>query len=175
MADGPQSWRVLPGGLVRLAPRGELMASMQAGGSSADCWVITQGEVDATSLLQSAPTTLAMAQAKRPVTSRAAENLFWLGRYTERAENSIRLAQIILRNLHGEEQTTRALQGWMSRLAVQHSLVAMHVPLPPLPALSAQPAAHGHAPANTHASSQAPNSHTQVLRVFERKLIKPVD
>ena len=171
LADGPQSWRVLPGGLVRLAPRGELMASMQAGGSSADCWVITQGKVDATSLLQSAPTTLAMAQAKRPVTSRAAENLFWLGRYTERAENSIRLAQIILRNLHGEEQTTRALQGWMSRLAVQHSLVAMHVPLPPLPALSAQPAEHGHAPANTHASSQAPNSHTQVLRVFERSLI----
>jgi uncharacterized alpha-E superfamily protein len=112
-----------------------------------------------------------MAQAKRPVTSRAAENLFWLGRYTERAENSIRLAQIILRNLHGEEQTTRALQGWMSRLAVQHSLVAMHVPLPPLPALSAQPASHGHATANTHASSQAPNSHTQVLRVFERSLI----
>jgi uncharacterized circularly permuted ATP-grasp superfamily protein len=53
LADGPKSWRVLPGGLVRLAPRGQQMASMQRGGSSADCWVLTDGEVDRTSLLQS--------------------------------------------------------------------------------------------------------------------------
>ena len=58
--------------LVRLAPRGQLMASMQRGGSSADCWVLIDGEVDATSLLQNAPSTLALAQQKRPVTSRAA-------------------------------------------------------------------------------------------------------
>jgi hypothetical protein len=30
-----------------------------------------------------------VAQRRRLVTSRAAENLFWLGRYTERAENTI--------------------------------------------------------------------------------------
>ena len=128
LADGPTSWRVLPGGLVRLAPRGELMASMQAGGSSADCWVMTDGEVDTTSLLRSAPTTLSMALNKRPVTSRAAENLFWLGRYTERAENTIRLAQVVLRNLHSEEQTGRALQDWMVRLSHTHSLVLGEVP-----------------------------------------------
>jgi uncharacterized circularly permuted ATP-grasp superfamily protein/uncharacterized alpha-E superfamily protein len=128
LADGPQSWRVLPGGLVRLAPRGELMASMQTGGSSADCWVMTTGKVDTTSLLRSAPSTLSMALNKRPVTSRAAENLFWLGRYTERAENTVRMAQIILRNLHNEEQTTRALQVWMAKLARGHSLVLEDVP-----------------------------------------------
>src|SRR5690606_3393957 len=59
LADGPQSWRVLPGGMVRLAPRGQLIAAMQRGGSSADCWTITEGQVDHTSLLQSAPSTLA--------------------------------------------------------------------------------------------------------------------
>ncbi len=128
LADGPQSWRVLPGGLVRLAPRGELMASMQTGGSSADCWVLTHGQVDTTSLLRSAPSTLSLALNKRPVTSRAAENLFWLGRYTERAENTVRLAQIVLRNLHSEEQTGRALQDWMVRLAHAHSLVLGEVP-----------------------------------------------
>jgi uncharacterized circularly permuted ATP-grasp superfamily protein/uncharacterized alpha-E superfamily protein len=148
IADGPQSWRVLPGGLVRLAPRGELMASMQRGGSSADCWVLTHGEVDRTSLLLSAPSTLALAQNKRPVTSRAAENLFWLGRYTERAENTVRLAQIILRNLHGEEQTTRALQAWMSQQARSTSLVLADVPVLP---------------------SATAGSHAQ--RVFERSLI----
>ena len=192
LADGPKSWRVLPGGLVRLAPRGELMASMQKGGSSADCWVLTHGKVDSTSLLQSAPSTMSMAQNKRPVTSRAAENLFWLGRYTERAENTVRLAQIILRNLHAEEQSTRSLQAWMSRLARDHSLVLADVPaLPPsLP--------HSHAAASPHRSSAgavatSPSIHAatvirtaqtvndpavtplpilnQAQRVFERSLI----
>jgi uncharacterized circularly permuted ATP-grasp superfamily protein len=133
LADGPNSWRVLPGGLVRLAPRGELMASMQKGGSSADCWVLTHGTVDTTSLLLSAPSTLSLAKSKRPVASRAAENLFWLGRYTERAENAVRLAQLVLRNLHSDEQTSTALQSWMVRLSQLHSLVTGDVPVQATP------------------------------------------
>nr|WP_284306696.1 circularly permuted type 2 ATP-grasp protein [Hydrogenophaga electricum] len=128
LADGSGAWRVLPGGLVRLAPRGQLMASMQRGGSSADCWVRTDGEVDKTSLLQSAPSTLALAHQKRPVTSRAAENLFWLGRYTERAENGIRLARIVLDHLGGEEPSSRPLLAWLSELAREHALVLADVP-----------------------------------------------
>lgn len=128
LADGPQSWRVLPGGLVRLAPRGQLIAAMQRGGSSADCWVLTEGAVDRTTLLQSAPSTLTIATQKRPVTSRAAENLFWLGRYTERTENSIRLAQIVLNQLSGEEPSSPALMAWLSATAREHSLVLPDVP-----------------------------------------------
>jgi uncharacterized circularly permuted ATP-grasp superfamily protein/uncharacterized alpha-E superfamily protein len=128
LADGPQSWRVLPGGMVRLAPRGQLIAAMQRGGSSADCWVMTDGPVDHTSLLQSAPSTLALAQQKRPVTSRAAENLFWLGRYTERAENSVRLAQIVLSHMVGEEPNSRALMAWLSHMARDNALVLPDVP-----------------------------------------------
>jgi uncharacterized circularly permuted ATP-grasp superfamily protein/uncharacterized alpha-E superfamily protein len=128
LADGPQSWRVLPGGLVRLAPRGQLIAAMQRGGSSADCWVLTHGQVDPTTLLQSAPSTLALAHQKRPVTSRAAENLFWLGRYTERAENTIRLAQIVLGHLGGEEPGSAALMAWMSATARENALVLPDAP-----------------------------------------------
>ena len=128
LADGPQSWRVLPGGLVRLAPRGQLIAAMQRGGSSADCWVQTGGEVDHTSLLHAAPSTLALAQQTRPVTSRAAENLFWLGRYTERAENSLRLAQLALDQLGGEEPTSPGLLDWLSTTARESALVLEDVP-----------------------------------------------
>ncbi|MDO9603375.1 circularly permuted type 2 ATP-grasp protein [Hydrogenophaga sp.] len=128
LADGPQSWRVLPGGLVRLAPSGQLIATMQRGGSSADCWVLTEGAVDRTTLLQSAPSALTIATQKRPVTSRAAENLFWLGRYTERTENSIRLAQIVLNQLSGEEPSTPALMAWLSATAREHALVLPDVP-----------------------------------------------
>lgn len=128
LADGPGSWRVLPGGLVRLAPRGQLMASMQRGGSSADCWVMTDGEVDHTSLLPSAPGTAAPVHQKRPVTSRAAENLFWLGRYTERAENGVRLARIALAHLDGEEPSSRPLLAWLSALARENTLVLPDTP-----------------------------------------------
>jgi uncharacterized circularly permuted ATP-grasp superfamily protein/uncharacterized alpha-E superfamily protein len=128
LADGPQSWRVLPGGLVRLAPRGQLVAAMQRGGSSADCWVLTNGQVDTTTLLQSQPSSLAIARHKRPVTSRAAENLFWLGRYTERAENSVRLAQIALNHLGGEEPGSAPLLAWLSAVARENALVLPDVP-----------------------------------------------
>ncbi|NIM41881.1 MAG: A circularly permuted ATPgrasp family protein [Hydrogenophaga sp.] len=128
LADGAGSWRVLPGGLVRLAPRGQLMATMQRGGSSADCWVLTEGAVDHTSLLQSQPSSFAIAQQKQPVTSRAAENLFWLGRYTERAENSVRLAEIVLDELDGEEPGTRALLSWLTEVSRENALVLADVP-----------------------------------------------
>ena len=48
------------------------------------------------------------------VTSRSAENLFWLGRCTERAENTIRLARLTLRLLQGEQLNSPKAQrmGW---------------------------------------------------------------
>ncbi len=35
--------------------------------------------------------------------SRVAENLYWLGRYTERAEAALRLLRTVFTKLHGEE------------------------------------------------------------------------
>ncbi|WP_291141276.1 circularly permuted type 2 ATP-grasp protein [Hydrogenophaga sp.] len=128
LADGAGSWRVLPGGLVRLAPRGQMVAAMQRGGSSADCWVLTDGPVDHTTLLHAQHSSLAIAQQKHPVTSRAAENLFWLGRYTERAENTVRLAQIVLDQLDGEETGTPALLAWLSAVARENALVVADTP-----------------------------------------------
>lgn len=128
LADGAGSWRVLPGGLVRLAPRGQLVAAMQRGGSSADCWVLTDGAVDPTSLLSGQPSSFAIAQQKQPVTSRAAENLFWLGRYTERAENTVRLAETVLDQLDGEEPGTQALLAWLTEVSRENALVLADVP-----------------------------------------------
>lgn len=128
LADGAGGWQVLPGGLVRLAPRGQLVAAMQRGGSSADCWVLTNGPVDHASLTQTQPSSFAIAQQKRPVTSRAAENLFWLGRYTERAENTVRLAEIVLDQLDGEEPGTPALLAWLSAVARENALVLPDAP-----------------------------------------------
>ena len=128
VADGAQSWRVLPGGLARVAGAGAEIASMQHGGSSADVWALTRGAVDNTTLLPPHLTPASLAQRKGLVTRRAAENLFWLGRYTERAENAIRLARLTLECLNGEAQSSRPLLAWLSNMAVANTLVLSGVP-----------------------------------------------
>jgi uncharacterized alpha-E superfamily protein len=104
---------------------------MQRGGSSADVWVQTRGEVDRTTLLQPHATPASLARHRAPVTSRAAENMFWLGRYTERAENAVRLSRLTLDLLSGEDQSSRPLLAWLHRLALRNALVPQEVPSAP--------------------------------------------
>nr|WP_310339667.1 circularly permuted type 2 ATP-grasp protein [Rhodoferax saidenbachensis] len=127
-AVGRPHWRVLPGGLARVAGTTADIASMQRGGSSADVWALTNGEVDTTTLLPTALTPAVLAQRKRLVTSRAAENLYWLGRYTERSENTLRLARLTLECLGGENQTSAPLLQWLSQQAVANTLVLPGTP-----------------------------------------------
>ena len=140
LADGAGGWRVLPGALTRVARRdgagaapaaGEAAAahdpwlSMQHGAASVDTWVMTQGQVDESSLLPKPLTVADLDGWHRSVTSRAAENLFWLGRYTERAENAVRLVRLSLEALR--EADSGALQ-LLDRLARFHALVPQAVP-----------------------------------------------
>jgi len=131
VSDGAQSWRVLPGGLARLAGPDAQIASMQRGGSSADVWVQTHGEVDRTSLIQPHATPASLARHRAPVTSRAAENMFWLGRYTERAENAVRLSRLTLDVLGGEDPSSSALLVWLQKLALRSSMVPRETPSVP--------------------------------------------
>ncbi len=97
LSDGAGAWRVLPGGLVRTASPGGNTVSMQAGGGSQDAWVITGDVVDRSTLLPAPIRPQDLAERHRVVTSRAAENLFWVGRYCERAEHAAQLARLALR------------------------------------------------------------------------------
>jgi uncharacterized circularly permuted ATP-grasp superfamily protein/uncharacterized alpha-E superfamily protein len=96
IADAQGRWHVLPGGMTRVARREDSSVSMQHGGSSLDTWVLTDGPVDTFSMLPQRLQVDDLAQRRRPVSSRTAENLFWLGRYTERAEQQLRLARALL-------------------------------------------------------------------------------
>ncbi|HEY0824524.1 MAG TPA: circularly permuted type 2 ATP-grasp protein [Ramlibacter sp.] len=128
VSDGAQGWRVLPGGLTRIATGDLEIASMQRGGSSADTWVLTDGEVDPTSLLHHEHPSVDTRHRSRMVTSRAAENLFWLGRYTERTENTARLARLVIESLNGEDQSSQPLLAWLTEVAVANALVLPAVP-----------------------------------------------
>ena len=128
LSDGANGWRVLPGGLTRIATSDTEIASMQRGGSSADTWVLTEGEVDPTTLLHHDQPAIDTAHRSRTVTSRAAEHLFWLGRYTERTENTARLARLAIESLNGEDQNSAPLMAWLRELAVANGLVLTGVP-----------------------------------------------
>jgi uncharacterized circularly permuted ATP-grasp superfamily protein/uncharacterized alpha-E superfamily protein len=133
LADGEGGWSVLPGGLTRVAAAQaeggsrDPWLSMQHGSASADTWVMTDGEVDPLSLLPKPLTAADLADRHRSVTSRAAENLFWLGRYTERAENAVRLVRLTLENLATDDERVIAALG---ELAERHGLVPPGTPEP---------------------------------------------
>ncbi len=128
VADAQGRWHVLPGGMTRVAQREDASVSMQRGGSSLDTWVLTDGTVDTFSMLPQRLRVDDIAQRSRPVSSRTGENLFWLGRYTERSEQQVRLARITLQLLDADIGTTPALQRALSALAVQTGLVGPGVP-----------------------------------------------
>ncbi|MCE1161684.1 MAG: circularly permuted type 2 ATP-grasp protein [Thiomonas sp.] len=136
LADGQGGWRVLPGGLVRTAPRGGNTVSMQRGGGSQDAWVITGDAVDDSTLLPPPMRPQDLVNRHRVVTSRAAENLFWLGRYSERAEHGARLMRIALRALSGDDDLGPAVRDMLDQWCRQSGLID-----PEAPALSEHPQA----------------------------------
>ncbi len=87
----PDGWQIMPGGFARIGRTPDPTAiAMQRGGSAADVWVISDKPVENISMLPASASPYArMQQGVLP--SRAADNLFWLGRYVERAEGMMRL------------------------------------------------------------------------------------
>ncbi|HEX4597579.1 MAG TPA: circularly permuted type 2 ATP-grasp protein [Burkholderiaceae bacterium] len=128
VADASGGWRALPGGLARIGER-QKDVSMQRGGSSADTWVITGGEVDSDTLLDRRSRHDEVAR-RRIVTSRAAESLFWMGRYTERTDNAVRAVQNVLGALHGDEPLMPPVLHAIGRLCAALGLVPTGVPSP---------------------------------------------
>jgi uncharacterized circularly permuted ATP-grasp superfamily protein/uncharacterized alpha-E superfamily protein len=154
MADPAGRWHVLPGGMTRVAgpgprtpgapgvaPQGGPPAwggpapagddgsvSMQRGGSSLDTWVLTEGAVEQFSMLPRRLQVDDLVQRERPVASRTGENLFWLGRYTERTEQLVRLARATLQLIDTDSDADPAVQLAVSALAVKTGLAPWGVP-----------------------------------------------
>ncbi|MGD2131488.1 MAG: circularly permuted type 2 ATP-grasp protein [Maricaulaceae bacterium] len=91
LARTPEGWRVMPGGYARIGRSEDAAAvSMQRGGLVADVWVTADAPSPEDSIPASATTGRPSALANT-LPSRSADNLYWLGRYIERAEGMIRL------------------------------------------------------------------------------------
>ncbi|HEV7575961.1 MAG TPA: circularly permuted type 2 ATP-grasp protein [Caldimonas sp.] len=94
----PSGWRVMPGGLTRVAgDEDSPVIAMQRGGRSKDTWVLADGPVNAEfSLLSTTVTAADLVGADATLASRAAENLFWFGRYGERCDATARLLRVAI-------------------------------------------------------------------------------
>ncbi len=94
LARTAEGWQVLPGGYARIGTGEDASdeakrLAMQRGGSVSDVWVVSPRPVPKPTLLSSAKGKAPVEQKTAPPT-RAADNLFWLGRYVERAEIAMR-------------------------------------------------------------------------------------
>lgn len=98
-------WQVMPGGLVRTAPQPDsTIVSMESGGGSKDAWVQARGLVEYVTLLPPDEDEIHPFRSDANLSSRVADNLFWLGRYVQRADMHARVLRTILRRLTEETQ-----------------------------------------------------------------------
>ncbi|HTH97801.1 MAG TPA: circularly permuted type 2 ATP-grasp protein [Stellaceae bacterium] len=95
-AGGDEDWAVMPGALTLAGTTAETtVVSMQSGGSSKDTWVLTDQPIEKVTLWPQLTDATALRRTA-DLPSRAADNLFWLGRYAERGEVVLRLIRATL-------------------------------------------------------------------------------
>lgn len=83
-------WQIMPGGFARIGSGPDVAAiAMQAGGAAADVWIVSDKPVPKPTLLPPEESFTRNMPGSLP--SRAADNLYWLGRYIERAEGALRI------------------------------------------------------------------------------------
>jgi uncharacterized circularly permuted ATP-grasp superfamily protein/uncharacterized alpha-E superfamily protein len=105
-------WIAIPGGLVRVAESEgkSSIVSMQRGGHSKDAWVLWDSPVDTFSMLRPRSEPVELRRIERAVPSGVADNVYWLGRYVERAENIARIARtMIARVRHAQDAELNCL------------------------------------------------------------------
>ncbi len=105
------SYIVMPGGLTRVGNEvGSPIISMQAGCPSKDTW-ITATEPERTTDNDSNEAGQAELEASlMSLPSRVIENLFWMGRYAERAEASLRILRTVFMMINDEQAISKASQ-----------------------------------------------------------------
>lgn len=131
------TYEVMPGGLSLVAGRpDDLEISVQRGAGSKDTWVVSDGPVSTFSLLRPASHPVQLSRGGGDLPSRVADNLFWLGRYSERADTIARLGRTLSLRLPDQTDPRQVEQGELGALlralgAVTLAPTALPAPSPP--------------------------------------------
>jgi len=92
-------WRVLPGGVARVVSGdGLYRGTLRHGGIAKDVWVLT-GEEEDIYIPATQRGSAGIMRSTGALQSRAADDLFWLGRYAERVDSGARLLRATLERL----------------------------------------------------------------------------
>ncbi len=122
LAKVGERWEVMPGGFVRIAESADARAvTLQRGAATADAWVLSHGPVGETTLLPT-PERMQVQRASGLLPSRAADNLFWVGRYVERAEATLRLVRAMINR--SADNAAGPLIGSLAELLTSWSAIA---------------------------------------------------
>jgi uncharacterized circularly permuted ATP-grasp superfamily protein/uncharacterized alpha-E superfamily protein len=151
-AEG-DSWVVIPGGLARVSPSIDTpVVSMQRGGGSKDTWVLSDGPVDTFSLQRARyiPADLSRGVVS-DLPSRAADHIFWLGRYAERSEHLARMLRCILIRFTGQLGATDESE-WESLMKMHNCLESPHARL----------------------STDEPQGHSDPMRDLEQEILSRI-
>lgn len=98
-------YQVMPGGLTRVArQQDDFIVSNQAGGISKDTWVLADEPDKQVSLWSQPGRDVVLSAITEPLTSRAADNLFWVGRHLERIKAATRLMRMIVVKLSEDQE-----------------------------------------------------------------------
>ncbi len=123
VSDQQGRFETMPGGIARSAADGQSnMINSRTGGILKDLWIIADTPQKHTSLwLQSSPIGQALKR-QTELPSRTAENLFWVGRYAERAELIARMLRTVLLNMDDndyleDENAHQSLEGMIRAIA----------------------------------------------------------
>jgi uncharacterized circularly permuted ATP-grasp superfamily protein/uncharacterized alpha-E superfamily protein len=113
--DGDGRWTVMPGGFARLGDAADVRATVMGEGAfSADVCIVGSKPVEPVSLL---PIHVPIRRNPGTLPSRAADNLYWLGRYVERAESTLRLVRATLGGSIDADSGAALLPATIKRLA----------------------------------------------------------
>jgi len=98
-----EGYKTLPGALARVSRNSEALSyTMKSGERSQDVWIIAKKHENEISLLEPSTTQVLPRRSGSELPSRVADNLYWLGRYIERAEQIARLMRAVFETLESE-------------------------------------------------------------------------
>ena len=114
----PNGFVAMPGGLAMTVDPNSSVALSAPDGESRDVWVISDAAVPPfTSLWRPTIEAAQIERAPHDLPSRAADNLFWLGRYIERADWTMRVLRTCLSRLEEDSGPRQELNA--SRTALE--------------------------------------------------------
>jgi uncharacterized circularly permuted ATP-grasp superfamily protein/uncharacterized alpha-E superfamily protein len=156
-------WTVMPGGFVRIGEHQDAYAiSLQRGALTADAWISSPGPMVETTLLPS-PDRITIKRAIGILPSRAADNLFWLGRYVERTEATLRLVRALLNRMAESDPSEQVIDA-ITSLTVAWGIVPKDLRSARPDLIARAALAHGECPGSLPALANAARSTGSVIR-----------